>query len=298
MRQVYQNSLNKPFLKGTQVLNGEHKNRQPPLFFLSSVLYRIVPSLEHLHCSLIFAILQFSPYLIKCHQLSDINIAMNPFPDFAVRHYLIDDGVDATQSHTPPGIPSQRDNTEAMEQQVERASIDSTSSSRRNSIQGHLERLRRRTDFNISGELMVDAIQAHYEEVSPKNPVWDWFALDNVFHRPAPSSRGDLKHLMRPLSPNSLPDRDQVELERAVRAYEGRLHAGEEAEPRDTTTNAAHLNSSAPVPDAQYARPELDKNGIPFFQPPSQFQSKKRKHSNDADGPERHKKVRHDKPLP
>lgn len=221
---------------------------------------------------------------------------------FLIRHYLLDDAAGASQSQPPPATSSQQHVTERHE---ERTSIDSTFSSRRNSIQGHLERLRRRTDFMIPGESVIDPIEMHYEQASPKEPVWDWFAMDNVFHRPAPSSRGDFKHLIRPLSPKSQPNGQQLELERVVRAYENRLQLApvkvRYTSPTSSTTTPAYLQPSATVPDRQPAKNGVDKNGIPYFHPPLQTQSPKRKSSGEADGVDRddgHKRARHNEPLP
>lgn len=204
---------------------------------------------------------------------------------FSTKQYLPHDAAGASQPQ-PPQATSSQHIAEATEQHEERASIDSASSSRRNSIQGHLERLRRRTAFMISGESVIDPIEWNYQRASPKEPVWDWFAMDNVFHRPAPSARGDCKHLIRPLSPKSQPTRDQVELERAVRAYEDRLRPVEDkdAKPTDATANPPQIHLPVPLLDYQPAKQELDKNGIPKFCPPLQPQSLKRKPSGNADG--------------
>lgn len=222
---------------------------------------------------------------------------------FLIRHYLPDDAAGASQPQPPPANSSQQHIAEAAEQHEQRASIDSTSSSRRNSIQGHLERLRRRTNFMIKGEPTISPIEMHHEQASPKEPVWDWFALDNVFHRQAPSSRGDYKHLIRPLSPKSQPTRDQVELERAVRAYEDRLHPVENrgANPTDTTTSPSKVHSSAPLLNRQPAKQELDKNGIPKFYPPLRPQPRKRKSLADPDRTDEdrgRKRVGNDEPPP
>ncbi|RSL50080.1 hypothetical protein CEP54_012123 [Fusarium duplospermum] len=221
-------------------------------------------------------------------------MTMTTSPDFSIRHYLHDDEADASQAQPPTNTPSQQHLAEAEEQDVHRASIDSTSSSRRSSIQGHLERLRRRTAFNISGEERIEPIEINGDDAWPEEPVWDWFALDNVFHRPAPSSRGDFKHLICPLSPTSKPTREQEEPERAVKAYEDRHRPAEEIDvgPTDTTTNPAYLHSSRPLPDQQPAKPELGQNGIPLFCPPPQPHGHKRRSADDADGDDGHKKAR------
>jgi hypothetical protein len=225
-------------------------------------------------------------------------------PDFSIRHYLPDDAAGASQPQPPPATSSQQHIAEATEQHEERESIDSTSSSRRNSIQGHLERLRCRTDFMISGESVIDPIEMHYDQASPKEPVWDWFAMDNVFHRPAPSSRGDFKHLVRPLSPKSQPNREQLELERVVRAYENRLQPApvevRYTPPTSSITTPAYLQPSAPVPDRQPTKDGVDKNGTPYVCPPPQTQPPKRKSSREADGADRddrHKRARRNEPL-
>ncbi|KAI8716590.1 hypothetical protein NCS52_00953100 [Fusarium sp. LHS14.1] len=210
---------------------------------------------------------------------------MTTGPDFSTQQYLPVYAAGASQSQPPPATSSQHI-AEATNQYEERASIDSTSSSRMNSIQGHLERLRRRTAFMISGESVIDPIEWNYQRASSKEPVWDWFAMDNVFHRPAPSARGDYKHLIYPLSPKSHPTRDQVELERAVRAYEDRLRPVEDKDAKltDATANPPQVHSSVPLLDCQPPNQELDKDWIPKSCPQLQPQSLKRKPSGNADG--------------